>query len=180
MAGSPPPTVVAGKSNAVLSPEDPAPVDDPALRETLQRCSPATYYAACKFRLSGAAADLRTVVHGVVERFVERDLRPKLADGGDALRLREDLGLDSLTMMEVVMIAEEALQISVSNEELTHLATLGDVHSFVATKIGARCSAGPVPQKAAEPDPGDRNVVSASLQQIESARDAAIARAPRP
>lgn len=180
MAGSPPPVVVAGKPNAVLSPDHPAPVDDPALRETLKRCSPATYYAACKFRRSGAAVDLRTVVHGVVERFVERDLRPKLAEGGDALRLREDLGLDSLTMMEVVMIAEEALQISVSNEELTHLATLGDVQRFVATKVGARGGVGPAPQKSAEPDPWDRSVVSASLQRVESVGGAAIERAPSP
>ena len=74
------------------------------------------------------------MVLGVVERFVERELRPKLVHAHDALRLREDLGLDSLTMMEVVMIAEEVLQITVSNEELTHLRTLGDVQSFILAK----------------------------------------------
>lgn len=114
---------------------NPTPEDDPALRETLKRCSPATYYAACKFRKNGGSDDLRLVVAGVIERFVERELRTKLQGADDTLRLREDLGLDSLTMMEVVMIAEDVLRITVSNEELTHLRTLGDVQQFIAHKI---------------------------------------------
>ena len=121
--------------------DDPAPADDPALRETLKRCSPATYYAACKFRVTGDAEALRAVIGGVIERFVERDLRAKLAGPADtvpALRLREDLGLDSLTMMEVVMVAEEVLRITISNEELTRLHRLADVHDFIITKLAER------------------------------------------
>jgi acyl carrier protein len=123
--------------------------DDPALREALKRCSPSTYYAACKFRKFHDPADLRALVVGVIERFVERDLRVRLHLDGDALRLREDLGLDSLTMMEVVMLAEEALPISVSNEELSGLRTLGDVQRFIAAKAVSRPPApaetGPLP-----------------------------------
>ena len=112
--------------------------DDPALRETLKRCTPATYYAACKFRATGDTDALRTVIGGVVDRFVDRELRAKL--GGPlelqpALRLREDLGLDSLTMMEVVMLAEEVLPITIANEELVRLQTLGQVHEFFAVKL---------------------------------------------
>ena len=120
--------------------QDPAPSDDPVLREALKRCSPATYYAACKFRVSRHPDDLRAVVLGVVERFVERDLRAKLSAPDDALRalrMSQDLGLDSLTMMEIVMIAEEVLPITISNEELTRLATLGQVLDFIATKVTA-------------------------------------------
>lgn len=117
------------------SSQDLQPEDDPVLREALKRCSPATYYAACKFKKSGHAEDLNAVVLGIVERFIERELRAKLSDGSDALRLREDLGLDSLTMMEIVMIAEDVLPISVSNEELTKLRTLGDVQAFVLAKV---------------------------------------------
>jgi len=65
------------------------PEDDPVLRETLKRCSPATYYAACKFRKTGCGDDLRAVILGVVERFVEHDLRPKLRVSSDTLRLHE-------------------------------------------------------------------------------------------
>ena len=116
----------------------PKPEDDPVLREALKRCSPATYYAACKFRATGSAADLKQVVLGVVERFVERELRASLGTGDDSLRLREDLGLDSLTMMEVVMVVEDVFPISVSNGELTQLHTLGDIKRFIAAKHADR------------------------------------------
>jgi 3-hydroxyacyl-[acyl-carrier-protein] dehydratase len=111
------------------------PEDDPALCEALKRCSPATYYAACKFRKAGRREDLRAVVYGVFERFVERELRPKVSEAGDTLRLREDFGIDSLTMMEVVMIAEDVLGITVTNDELTKLHTLGDVQAFILAKV---------------------------------------------
>ena len=125
---------------------DPATLDDPELRELLKRCSPATYFAACKFRQSRAPAELAAVITGVVERYVERDLRAKLQAGDSALRLREDLGLDSLTMMEIVMLAEEVLHISISNEELGHLRTLADVQRFFAEKMRE-----PAPLPAANP-----------------------------
>jgi acyl carrier protein len=118
----------------VSSTNDPATLDDPELREALKRCSPATYFAACKFRQTGDTTHLPAIIAGVVERYVERDLRVKLREG-DTLRLREDLGLDSLTMMEIVMLAEEVLRISISNEELTHLKTLADVGQFFASKL---------------------------------------------
>lgn len=118
--------------------DHPAPEDDPVLREALKRCSPATYYAACKFRATGSVTDLQQVVLGVIERFVERDLRAKLGPDADGLRLREDLGLDSLTMMEVVMVVEDVFPISVSNDELTRLHTIGDTKRFIAAKHAGR------------------------------------------
>lgn len=110
-------------------------LDHDDLREALKRCSPATYYAACKFRQTRDATQIPAIVLGVIERFVERDLRPRLQHDPEPLRLREDLGLDSLTMMEVVMLAEEVLQFSISNEELTRLQTLGDVQRWIAAKL---------------------------------------------
>lgn len=135
------------------SSQDSTPADDPALREALKRCSPATYYAACKFRTHGRSEDLRAVVLGVVERFVERDLRPKLTVQADSLRLSEDLGIDSLTMMEIVMLAEEVLPVSMSNEELAKLRTLGDVHAFMLAKW-AMAHARVTPEQTRDGEPG--------------------------
>ncbi len=104
------------------------------LREALKRCSPATFDAACQFRRTGQARYLTTVIVGVIERYVEREFRAKLQEPDDRLQLVEDLGIDSLTMMEIVLLAEDVLQISVSNEELTQLRTLGDVRQFIAAK----------------------------------------------
>jgi acyl carrier protein len=122
-------------ANTVSPTNNPATLDDPELREVLKRCSPATYFAACKFRQTGETTHLAAIINGVVARYVERDLRQKLTTGDDTLRLREDLALDSLTMMEIVMLAEEVLRISITNDELTHLRTLADVQRFFETKL---------------------------------------------
>lgn len=90
--------------------------------------------AVLRFRSSGDASHLVTLINGVVSRFVEPDLRPRLQDPPETLRLAEDLGLDSLTMMEIVLLAEDVLQICIAADELRHFRTIGDVHRFVQWK----------------------------------------------
>jgi len=111
------------------------PEDEAALRESLKRCSPSTFEAAVQFRKTGNPEHMPAVVIGIVERFVEPDLRTKLKDADDDLRLIEDLGIDSLTMMEIVILVEETLQLSINNDELRNLRTVGDVKTFIDCKI---------------------------------------------
>jgi acyl carrier protein len=148
-------------TNPSSSPTTPAPaVDstgDAALREALKRCSPATIDAACAFRRTGDASQLPILVRGVVERFVDRELRAKLNEPPETLRLAEDLQLDSLTMMEIVMLAEEALPISISNDELRNVRTLADIEHFIVRKVRepapTATPAQPAMLAAAQPEP---------------------------
>jgi 3-hydroxyacyl-[acyl-carrier-protein] dehydratase len=112
-----------------------APEDETALREALKRCSPSTFEAAVQYRKTGNPEHVPAVVIGVIERFVEPDLRVKLKDADDDLRLIEDLGIDSLTMMEIVILVEDVLQLSINNDELRNLRTVGDVKTFIDCKI---------------------------------------------
>ena len=105
------------------------------LREALKRCSPQTCEAALRFRATGDFIELPVIVRGVIERFVDHEHRWRLQSPTPDLRLIEDLGIDSLTMMEIVMLAEEALPISISNDDLRHLRTLGEVERFIASKL---------------------------------------------
>jgi acyl carrier protein len=109
--------------------------DEAALRDTLKRCSPASVEAAVQFRKTQDANLVPAVVIGVIERFVEADIRPKLRQGDDDLRLVEDLGVDSLTMMEIVILVEDVLQMQINNEELRNLRTVGDVKIFIDCKV---------------------------------------------
>ncbi len=109
--------------------------DEVALRESLKRCSPATVEAAVQYRRTRDTTQLPSIVIGVIERFVESELRPKLREGDDELRLVEDLGVDSLTMMEIVMLVEEVLQMQTNNDELRMLRTVGDVKTFIDCKV---------------------------------------------
>jgi len=108
---------------------------DARLQAALKHCSPATLEAARQFRQTGRSEHLLAALRGIIEHYVEPVLRARLRDAGDELRLVEDLGLDSLTLMQVVMKAEEALPISISDEELRHFRTLGDVRQFVERQL---------------------------------------------
>jgi len=111
------------------------PEEDDHLREILKRCPPSTYEAARRFRVTGDVRQVPAIVFGIIERFTESELRPKLRKPHDGLMLGEDLGLDSLTMMEIVLLVEDVLTISIKNDELRHLRTLGDVRQFVEGKL---------------------------------------------
>jgi 3-hydroxyacyl-[acyl-carrier-protein] dehydratase len=111
--------------------------DDAQLRDTLKRCSPSTRDAACAFRRTKSLDHLPAIVHGLIEHYVERDARAKLGRADDGLRLVEDLAIDSLTMLEIVFLAEDVLQISIDNEDLRPVRTVGDVKTFIASKLVA-------------------------------------------
>ncbi|RRK00063.1 acyl carrier protein [Opitutaceae bacterium TAV3] len=109
--------------------------DDAKIRADLRRCSPATIEAALAWRNTADASHLPAIVIGIVQRFSDPDLRPKLdAPDADNLRLIDDLGIDSLTMMEIVMLVEEVTRMSISNEELRYLRSIGDIKTFIDCK----------------------------------------------
>ena len=134
MSDTTPPIAASGKPSPVLA-KTFTPEDETALRESLKRCSPSAFEAAVQFRKTGNPEHVPAVVIGIVERFVEPDLRTKLKDADDDLRLIEDLGIDSLTMMEIVILVEETLQLSINNDELRNLRTVGDVKIFIDCKL---------------------------------------------
>lgn len=109
--------------------------EEDALRDSLKRCSEETISAAVAYREQGDVEQVPTIVEGIAERFLEPDMRPVLKQGDDNLRIFEDLGIDSLTMVEIVMLVEEILDIKIENEELRDLRTIGDVKQFIDCKV---------------------------------------------
>ena len=105
------------------------------LRESLKRCSPQTFAAAIEYRRTGRSELLATIVLGIVERFVESEVRSRLREGNDEVRVVEDLGVDSLMMLEIVMLVEDTLDVSIENDELMELRTLGDVKTLIECKV---------------------------------------------
>ncbi len=104
------------------------------LKDLLKRCPPGTYEAALAFRKSKDADQVETIVMGIIDRHLEPEQREILNDSDETLRMYEDLGMDSLTMLEIVMLVEQTLQVSVDNEELKDLRTIGDVKAYLKAK----------------------------------------------
>lgn len=115
----------------------PRPNDDLRLRDTLRYCSPATYEAARHFQLTARLEYLPAILQGVLAHYVEPDRRAQLRAPADSILLQEDLGLDSLTLMEIVIRLEDVLQISIRDDELRKFRTLGEVRNLIERAVAA-------------------------------------------
>ncbi len=49
----------------------------------------------------------------------------------------DDLGADSLDVVELVMAIEEAFDIEISDEDAEAMRTVGDVESYVSARVAA-------------------------------------------
>jgi 3-hydroxyacyl-[acyl-carrier-protein] dehydratase len=133
------------KMNNTLSEKDVA-----DLKETLKRCSPETIEAAIRFREQRDPEALRTVVYGVIRRYQPANAGMRLDNATDDTSLIQDLGLDSLTLLEIVLTIEETLKIQINNEELKEIRTLGTLNKFLKDKIAGATSAPTTKQYARE------------------------------
>jgi len=116
---------------------NPGNAEDPTVRDVLRRCSPETRLAAREFRRTGRVEHLPTIIDGVIEHYADPDVRVKLRRGDGTLRLVEDLAIDSLTLLEIIFLAEEVLGISIDNEQVRPFRTVEDVRNFVIAKVQA-------------------------------------------
>ena len=105
------------------------------IRESLKRCPERTIEAAIRFSETRDPELVPTIVLGIIERFVEPEIRHVLSENNDQTRLLEDLGIDSLLMVEIVILVEETLAISIENEELRNLRSVGDIKNYLDAKI---------------------------------------------
>ena len=113
----------------------PVPGSEELLRDTLKRCSAETLEAALAYRKTGDVSLVSVVVLGIVARFLDPDVADKLRSGGDSMEFMSDLGMDSLTMIEAIMMVEESLGVSIKNDELLNLRSVGDLKSFINEKL---------------------------------------------
>ncbi len=118
-----------------MNSENFTPEQEQSLREALKRCSPETIENAVEFRKTANKALLDSVVIGIIERFAEPDKRELLRSGNDEIDMVNDLELDSLTMVEIVLCVEDALNVSIDNEDVQKLHTLADIKSYISQKI---------------------------------------------
>jgi len=75
-------------------------------------------------------------VMAALSEYLKKDER-KLAP---TLSLREDLGLDSLAIIELLYRIEEVFNLSIPDEDLEKLQTVGDVIAYIENGMGPKQS----------------------------------------
>ena len=76
------------------------------------------------FAASGDLASLDIMVLGVLQFYLAKKPADPLDSFPGTTRLAEDLGCDSLTMMDTIFMAEMLFDIKLDDQELAKLATL--------------------------------------------------------
>jgi 3-hydroxyacyl-[acyl-carrier-protein] dehydratase len=116
------------------------------LKELLRRCSAPTVDAAIRFRETGDPKTIPTIVYGLIERYQPSTSAVKLSEANENTRLVEDLGLDSLSLLELVLAVEEVLKLKIENDELREIRSLGQLNTFLQTKLATPAAPAPVAQ----------------------------------
>ncbi|MEM1223186.1 MAG: phosphopantetheine-binding protein [Verrucomicrobiota bacterium] len=106
-----------------------------AFRETLKRCPEGTYAALIRFREQGDPEDLNQFIVGVIRRHTEEEYHSLLDGPKDDVAFIEDLGIDSMTMMEIVMMVEECLGFHLDNKDLMKIQTYGAMENYISGKL---------------------------------------------
>jgi 3-hydroxyacyl-[acyl-carrier-protein] dehydratase len=146
-------------SNSIPTPTPFSPEQEAALRESFKRNSAESLEALIRFRKHGDTTQVIAAVHGIIERFITVEEYKHLASRPDSARLIEDLGIDSLTMLEIVMSIEEAFGFRIDDREARHIRTLGDVRRYVDDRVHHR------PTHLVEATPYQREQIAAILPQ---------------
>lgn len=106
---------------------------------------PAIRAAHARFVSTGDPAAADQVVLAIVTAHLPSRWRRRAEPLREAMRLAEDLGLDSLAVAEIVFLVEDLYGIRIQHADLQRLATVGELRAFVRTSLaGARRSTLPV------------------------------------
>lgn len=100
------------------------------IRRSFRRCREGTSDAILELHRTGNLDLIPTIVRGIVWRYVNKDVQPVVEQATED-RLLSSLGIDSLTMMEVVLDIQDALDLVIEDSDLRHMRTIGDVINFL-------------------------------------------------
>src|SRR5262245_10733093 len=96
-----------------------------------------------------AESEVSTQIRAALAQHLKRDVSQVRLESD----LRKDLGLDSLSMIELLFRIEEGFDIEIPNEDLGEIRTVGEVIAYVERRIATR-GAEPAPAAAsARPAP---------------------------
>ena len=88
-------------------------------------------------------SEISTNIRAALAQHLKRDAAQVRLDD----ELRKDLGLDSLSMIELLFRIEEAFDIEIPNEDLGDIRTVGEVIAYVERRV-ANKGAAPTPRLA--------------------------------
>ncbi|MBN1403587.1 MAG: hypothetical protein JW942_03860 [Opitutales bacterium] len=91
----------------------------------------AIYSSWCKTRDD---KDLTQLIGALLETLEVNSFDEVYAEKGDSTIILEDLGIDSLTLAEMLFYTEDLLKIRIPNEDIVKIRTIGELKSYLASR----------------------------------------------
>jgi acyl carrier protein len=107
------------------------------IAEELLGFSPACVDAAIRFQASGDFEDFSAMLPGMIAFHLPRGAAGAPEVLADTLRLKEDLGLDSLALTEMAFKLDDLFGISIETRDVFGLETVGDLKTFFKRRFDA-------------------------------------------
>ena len=107
-----------------------------AIRAELAGFPPAAVGAVLRFREAGDDASLGALVLAMLAFYRPKTHTAALGSLPPETRFREELGIDSLTLTEMVFKLDELLGVPIELREVAHVQTLGELQEFLRGKLG--------------------------------------------
>ncbi len=106
------------------------------LKHDFRRCREGTSEAIINLRRTGDSSLIPEILRGIVWRYVRPEAREQVEQASLDAPL-SSLGMDSLMMLEVVLDVQDALDITVDDEELRKVKTFGDISELLTQRFAA-------------------------------------------
>jgi 3-hydroxyacyl-[acyl-carrier-protein] dehydratase len=104
--------------------------------ESLNGFPPEVISSYLSFAGKGDPADLDAVILGVLNFYLAKKPAERLVLLPGTTRLVEDLGCDSLTMIDMVFMVESLFDVKLDDAKLAKLTTLDDLRLYLRTLAG--------------------------------------------
>ena len=105
------------------------------IREELAGFTPATIAAVLHLRECATSEAVRAILPGMIAFHLPSGKPPPPEPLPDEMRLREDLGLDSLALTEMAFKIEELIGVRIEIREVSTITSVGGLHAFLENKL---------------------------------------------
>lgn len=107
---------------------------DDRLEEELRRAPAGTKEALETFKETNAPEALEIFIRGIIARNIDESYEEALSLADENTHFVDDLGVDSLTMMEIAMTLEDALEIELVDDSLKENLTFKSLKKYILKK----------------------------------------------
>lgn len=77
---------------------------------------------------------VQTIVNGIVEKYLPPDMRDRASE---AMKAPNDFGIESVTLMEIILDIQDALGLDITDNELRGLKNFDDATNLLRAKVQA-------------------------------------------